>query len=92
LSTELTQPWIREPTDVRKEKLSMTAQAALKAATPSMRELSEETGIRYSTLRAWSAGARIPSAEHVATLASALRRRANRLQEMAGELERAAGA
>jgi transcriptional regulator with XRE-family HTH domain len=74
-----------------REALSMVAQNALKAATPSMRELAEETGLTYSTLRAWSAGARIPSAAHASTLARALKARAAKLEALAAELERAAG-
>ncbi len=67
----------------------MVTQNALKVATPSMRELAEETGITYSTLRAWSAGARAPHAAHTASLAKALRTRAAKLQELAAELEQA---
>ncbi|HUG00624.1 MAG TPA: hypothetical protein VML95_02040 [Longimicrobiales bacterium] len=55
-----------------------------------MREIAEEAGIAYSTLRAWSAGNRFPSPEGRAALAKALRRRAGVLEELAGELEGAA--
>jgi hypothetical protein len=74
-----------------REAVSVTTQHALKTATPSMRELAEEAGLTYSTLRAWSAGNRSPSAEHVRALARALKNRAARLQELAEELDKAAG-
>lgn len=73
-----------------RERLGMVAQTALKTVTPSMREIAEEAGIAYSTLRAWSAGNRFPSPEGRAALAKALRRRAGVLEELAGELEGAA--
>lgn len=66
----------------------MTVQNALKVATPSMRELAEEVGITYSTLRAWSAGNRMPSEDGAAALAKALRRRAKKLTKLAQQLER----
>lgn len=68
----------------------MTVRDALRAATPSMRDLAEETGIVYSTLRAWSAGNRTPSPEGLRRLADELDRRGSELGELAGDLRDAA--
>lgn len=70
----------------------MSAQEAIQAATPSMRDLAEKTGIKYSTLRAWSAGHRIPSTDGAIKLADELERRCGRLSALAGELRAAAKA
>lgn len=69
------------------EELAMIMQAALKAATPSMRELADETGLRYSTMRSWSAGIRVPSPENARSVAKILRQRAALLAQLADDLE-----
>lgn len=70
----------------------MSAREAIQAATPSMRDLSERTGIKYSTLRAWSAGHRVPKPDGAKKLAEELERRGGRLSALAGELRAAARA
>lgn len=50
----------------------MVAQNAPKVAPPGMRELAGEAGLTYCILRAWSAGARSSSTEHVNLLAAEL--------------------
>ena len=68
----------------------MVMQKLLRAATPSLRELAEECGIPYSTLKAWSSGARVPSQEGARIVIDAVRERSRRLAELADRLERAA--
>jgi transcriptional regulator with XRE-family HTH domain len=51
-----------------------------------MRELSEEAGISYNTLRSWVSGRRSPSDQGLIALADALDERSRRLQELAEEL------
>jgi len=59
---------------------------ALRALTPSLRDLAEETGLSYSTLKAWSAGHRTPHDEHLRALAELLEKRGGDLQNLAREL------
>jgi transcriptional regulator with XRE-family HTH domain len=58
---------------------------AMQAVAPSLRQLAEDEGLSYSTLKAWSAGVRTPDTEK---LAKVLRKRARLLERLAGELER----
>lgn len=69
----------------------MIAQKAIEAATPSMRQLAEQAGVNYSTLKAWSAGIRNPSPENARKLADALRQQGGEVSQLAEELKDAAG-
>jgi len=64
----------------------VTTQKALRALAPSLRQLAEETGLSYSTLKAWSAGHRTPHAEHLHALADILDRRSDQFVVLAREL------
>jgi transcriptional regulator with XRE-family HTH domain len=66
-------------------------QKALRALTPSLRQVAEETGLSYSTLKAWSAGERTPRGDHLARIAEYLEGRAGELRELATALRREAG-
>ena len=59
----------------------------LKAATLSIEELAQQTGISAGTLYAWQSGRRNPSPENLAKLSLALRRRGGKLDRLADELE-----
>lgn len=69
----------------------MIVQRALKDGTFSMRELAAASGLSYAALRAWSAGDRIPQRKSLRQLAEGLRKRGAHLEELAEELEKAAG-
>ena len=73
------------------EERSMLAKRALRQVTPSMEAIADEIGVAYSTVRAWNAGHRVPSAENLARLADAIERRGGELQRLADEPRRAAG-
>lgn len=67
----------------------MTIQKVLGAAPFSLRDLAEEIGGSYGTLREWARGARTPSDDNVHRIAAGLRARAAKLEELAAELEQA---
>lgn len=46
-------------------------QQALRSLAASLRQVAEETGMSYATLKAWSAGVRTPSAENLRQIADA---------------------
>jgi len=73
-----------------RKDMPVLMQQVLKEATPSLRELADETGLVYATMKAWSAGHRTPSAESAEIVAGAVRARALRLLELAERLEKAA--
>jgi hypothetical protein len=52
-----------------------------------LEEIAAETGVSYHTLYAWGRGRRNASGEHLLRLAAVVRRRAELLHELAGELE-----
>ena len=68
----------------------MLVQKALESGPFSMRQLADDAGLKYATLRAYAMGRRTPSGDTIRRLAAGLRRRAARLQELADELEHAA--
>lgn len=74
-----------------REEIRMAVQNVLQQAPLTMRQLAEEAGVSYGALRGWAIGRRVPDAESVERLGSALRRRAERLQELAKQLERTSG-
>lgn len=66
-------------------------QRALQGAPFSMQDWAREAGVSYHAFRSWAYGKRVPSPEKVQTLATTLRARAAKLEDLAGELEKAAG-
>ena len=56
----------------------------------SMRQLAEEAGVGYALVRAWSIGRRAPLPEAMRRVAAVLRRRGERLRDLADEVERIA--
>jgi transcriptional regulator with XRE-family HTH domain len=71
------------------EEVSMVVQRVLKDVP--LRELAEASGLSYGTVRKWAVGLRTPQPESLRQLAAGLRRRGEQLEELAGELEKAAG-
>lgn len=63
---------------------------ALKAATPTLRQLAEDAGVTYSAVRLYVRGKRTPDSNVLARLVKALRARSGRLAKLADELEAAA--
>lgn len=66
-------------------------QEALKEGPFSLREIAEDMGGSYGTLREWSRGARTPSDENVGRIADAFERRARRLLEIARRMRQTIG-
>jgi lambda repressor-like predicted transcriptional regulator len=56
----------------------------MRAVAPSLRQLAEDEGLSYSTLKAWSAGVRTPETDK---LAKVLRKRARLLERLAEALD-----
>lgn len=75
---------------MNREELEALVARAVTDARVNMRELSQEAGLSYDTLRSWASGRRSPQPEGVNALADALERRSERLAELARELRRAA--
>jgi transcriptional regulator with XRE-family HTH domain len=65
---------------------------ALKAAIPTQPALARAAGISYSALRSYRRGERTPPPAVLRRLARALRAQGGRLEQLAAELEAAAGA
>lgn len=63
---------------------------ALKAATPSLREVAQSAGLTYHAIRLYQAGTRTPAPDVVRRLAKALRGQSRELAKLADELEYAA--
>jgi hypothetical protein len=66
-------------------------QNTLKASGVNLRVLAEDADVNYGTLRQWAVGHRVPMASSLSQVAAGLRKRAGRLEELAEELEKAAG-
>ncbi len=79
-----------EGTMVRDSEVSMLAQRALQALTPSLRYVSEETGLNYGTLRTWRAGIRSASPDNLRKLAEMADQQADKLRGLAVEMRRVA--
>lgn len=73
----------------REELVALVARAVADARV-NMKELSQEAGISYDTLRSWASGRRSPGPEGVHALADALERRSEKLADLARELRRGA--
>ncbi len=58
----------------------------------SMRDLADVAGVSRDALYSWAAKRRTPQPDSLRRLAAGLRERGEHLQELAAELERAAGA
>lgn len=69
---------------------TVVTQKALRALAPSLRQLAQETGLSYSTLKAWSSGHRTPHGDHLRALADLLEQRSTQFRDLAGELRREA--
>jgi len=63
---------------------------ALKAVTPTLREVAAWCRVSYPTIRAYRLGSRRPSPTTVRRFAASLRRHARRLIKLADRLEREA--
>ncbi len=66
----------------------MIAQA-LRVTLGNLKELADEVGVSYASIRAWADGRRNPTPENLAALADALERRGGELQEIAKRLRQA---
>lgn len=64
----------------------MTVKEALHRASPELKQIAEETGISYASIKAYRMGKRTPSPENVRKLADALERRGVSLIEAAVRL------
>jgi hypothetical protein len=69
----------------------MVTKKALRALAPSLRQLAEDEGVPYATLKAWSAGIRVPEADSMDKLTAVLRKRAKLLERLAVDLENVEG-
>jgi transcriptional regulator with XRE-family HTH domain len=69
----------------------MLVKRVLREAPFSMRQLADDAGVNYGTLRIWASGGRTPEPNNVRLIAAGLRSRADRLRALAAELERTAG-
>ncbi len=65
----------------------MIVREALTSGPAGLRQLAEDAGVKYQTLRTWASGVNTPSPENIRKLAEGFRRRAARLVEVAGQLE-----
>ena len=63
---------------------------AIRAATPTMRDMAEWLDVSYHTLRSWRLGVRTAPPEARRKLAVALRQQARRLLALAERLDRSA--
>lgn len=58
----------------------------MEKARVNMRELSEEAGVSYNTLRSWASGRRSPTSDGLLALADALERRSERLADLSDKV------
>ncbi|HEY8469357.1 MAG TPA: hypothetical protein VIL18_06935 [Longimicrobiales bacterium] len=71
--------------------LQATVRRVLKAAPFALPDVAADAGLSYHTIRAYAYGKRTPEPENVAKLVRALRRRAEKILDLADRLEREAG-
>lgn len=69
----------------------MAVGEALKAATPTLRDLANRCGVSYGSIRAYVAGTRNPGPQFLRVLAAAVRQQARLLTRHANRLDRWAG-
>ena len=60
----------------------MAVQEALKEGPFSLRDLAEQAGVGYETLRQWAAGARNPRPENIESILGALDGQADRIKQL----------
>jgi transcriptional regulator with XRE-family HTH domain len=65
----------------------MVAQQVLGQAGVSLRQLAEDAGVNYGTLRVWAVGKRNPQPENLRQIAAGLRTRSAHLESLAARLE-----
>lgn len=68
----------------------MLAQRALDSLSPELKDLAEDLGVSYSTVKAWRAGKRSPSPDNLEKLADLSEGQADDLLALAARLRRAA--
>lgn len=68
----------------------MSAQRALNALAPTVRNIADELGVGESTVTAWRAGRRTPSAKNLRKIAALADEQADTLRGVAVELRRKA--
>lgn len=71
------------------EERAVIAQSVLEESGVTLRQLAEDAGLNYGTLRVWARGKRNPQPENLRQIAEGLRVRSARLTELAGKIERA---
>jgi transcriptional regulator with XRE-family HTH domain len=71
------------------EEIRMAVQRVLRDVP--LRDIAEDSGLSYGTVRKWAAGLRTPQPESLRQLAVGLRKRGTHLHDLAEELEKAAG-
>lgn len=64
------------------------AQEAIQRGPFGRRDLAEDAGVAYNTIREWALGRRSPSTDALGRLALALRKRSAELDRLAAKLER----
>lgn len=72
-----------------REGVEMLVRETIAESAVGMRQLAEDAGVSYQTVRAWASGVRVPTPESLQRLAEGLRRRAAILEELANQLEEA---
>jgi transcriptional regulator with XRE-family HTH domain len=72
------------------EDIVALVQRVLREGPFSMRQLADDTGLKYDVLRGWAIGRRTPSAENLSRMADGFEARAELLQQIAHELRDAA--
>ena len=65
----------------------MIAQQVLGESGISLRQLAEDAGVNYGTLRVWAVGKRNPQPDNLRQIATGLRARSAHLEELAERLE-----
>lgn len=68
----------------------MIAQEVLNESGVSLRQIAEDAGVNYGTLRVWAKGGRNPMPENLRQIASGLRIRGEQLGKLAEKLDAAA--
>jgi len=76
---------------IRRKEVGELIERVLDQATFTMRQVAELAGVTYTTVRRWKTRTRVPDADSRRRLASAFRKHAARLQELARELEESVG-
>lgn len=64
----------------------MVVGSVMEQARVNMRELSEEAGVSYNTLRSWASGRRSPTPHGLLALADALERKSERLADLSDKV------